>query len=287
MSKFNINDLRKDRRRKNLIIEPASVSKKKNSIFIKELGIIKSNIPLKTISQNSVLQYDTLKNKYIIITPKKINKENYVEQYHKCGIDIGVRTFLTTYSRSDSNEIGTNTYKTIDMANKRLDNIRKSKDEKIITDKKFTNLYNKYSSKLKNKINDLHFKSANFLLSRYRKLYIGKVSTKKMVSNLDGNLKEITKRRLMALSHYRFRIKLKQMSVKFGCKIFETDEYLTSKTCSRCKFINDNLKGNKNYDCPNCKLRIDRDINASINIYKNRTLTRSGPLKKVEKSLIL
>jgi transposase len=287
LNKFNITDMRKDRRRKNLVIEPASVSKKINSIFVKELGFIKSNIPLNTISQNSILQYDTLKKTYIIITPKKINKDNYVEQYHKCGIDIGVRTFLTTYSRSDSNEIGTNTYKTIDGINNRLDNIRKSKDDKIITEKIFSNLYNKYSSKLKNKINDLHFKTANFLLSRYRKLIIGKVSTKKMISNLDGNLKEITKRRLMALSHYRFRMKLKQMSVKFGCKIFETDEYLTSKTCSKCKFINDNLKGNKIYDCPNCKLKIDRDINASINIYKNRTLSRSGPSKKVEKSLVL
>jgi putative transposase len=108
-----------------------------------------------------------------------------------------------------------------------------------------------------------------------------------MVSNLDGNLKEITKRRLMALSHYHFRMKLKQMAVKFDCKIFETNEYLISRTCSKCKFINDNLKGNKIYDCPNCKLKIDRDINASINIYKNRTLSRSGPLKKVEKPFVL
>ena len=54
-----------------------------------------------------------------------------------------------------------------------------------------------------------------------------------MVSNLDGNLREITKRRLMALSHYKFRMKLKIMAIKFGCNIIETDEYLTSKTCSK------------------------------------------------------
>ena len=101
-----------------------------------------------------------------------------------------------------------------------------------------------------------------------------------MVSNLDGNIREITKRRLMALSHYRFRMKLKLMAIKFGCKIIETDEYLTSKTCSKCRTINENLKGNKVFSCQNCNLEIDRDINASINIYKNRTLTRSGPQKK-------
>ncbi len=285
LEKFNIQDLSKNRRRKNLVIEPASVSSKINSIFTKQLGKIKTNINLNIIKQNSILQFDTLKKSYIIITPKNINNNNYVEQNHKCGIDIGVRTFLTTYSPSESYEIGTNTYKTIDRINKRLDCIRKSKDEKIINESKFTYLYNKYSSKLKDKINDMHCKVSHYLLSNYRKLIIGKVSTKKMVSNLDGNLRDITKRRLMALSHYKFRMKLKSMAIKFGCKIIETDEYLTSKNCSKCKTTNDNLKGSKIFNCPNCNLEIDRDINASINIYKNRTLSRSSPSERVYRSL--
>jgi hypothetical protein len=54
----------------------------------------------------------------------------------------------------------------------------------------------------------------------------GKVSTKKMVSNLTGNLHDIVKRRLMALSHYRFRMKLHSMSKKFGTTIFDiTNKY--------------------------------------------------------------
>jgi len=280
LEKFNIQDLSKNRRRKNVVIEPASVSSKINSIFTKQLGEIKTNIKLNIIKQNSILQFDTLKKSYIIITPRNINKENTVEQTSKCGIDIGVRTFLTTYSRSECYEIGTNTYGTIDRINKKLDSIRKSKDDNIINESKFTYLYNKYSSKLKDKINDMHCKVSNYLLSKYRKLIIGKVSTKKMISNIDGNLRDITKRRLMALSHYKFRMKLKTMAVKFGCKIIETDEYLTSKTCSKCKTINENLNGNKVFSCQDCNLKIDRDINASINIYKNRTLSRSGLLKK-------
>ena len=71
------------------------------------------------------------------------------------------------------------------------------------------------------------------------------------------------------------------MSTKFGCKIVETDEYLTSKNCSNCKITNDKLGSSKVFYCNNCKLNIDRDINASINIYKNRILTRSSPSKKV------
>jgi len=93
-----------------------------------------------------------------------------------------------------------------------------------------------------------------------------------MISNLTSNLKEITKRRLIALSHYRFRMKLKSMASKYGNKIVEVDEYLTSKTCSECGKIKKNLGSNKVFECVLCNLKIDRDINASINIYKNENL---------------
>jgi putative transposase len=45
------------------------------------------------------------------------------------------------------------------------------------------------------------------------------------------------------------------------------DEYMTSKTCCKCKNIKQDLKGEKIYNCSECNLVIDRDINAAINIY--------------------
>jgi len=66
-----------------------------------------------------------------------------------------------------------------------------------------------------------------------------------MVSNLTGNLHD---------------------------KVIETDKYLTSKCCSNCKNIKDDLGGSKIYNCYKCNIILDRDINASINIYKNRIL---------------
>ena len=44
------------------------------------------------------------------------------------------------------------------------------------------------------------------------------------------------------------------------------DEHLTTKTCSQC-FEKYEVKSDKIYKCPSCKLIIDRDINASKNIY--------------------
>lgn len=265
IKEFEIKNLNKERRRKNLIIEPSSVSKTKNSIFIKQLGELKSNIQLNIISKNSILQYDTLKNIFTIITPNDINVSTQLRQYDKCGIDIGVRTFLTVYSPEVCYEIGTNTNKVIDDTNKRLDKINSNKDK--IREVKYKSLYTKYYDKLHNKIKDMHNKAGKFILSKFSEINIGKVSIRKMVSNLTGNLYEIVKRRLVALSHFRFRMKLQQMKEKYNNIINEINEYLTSKTCCKCGNINKNLGTSKIYNCNKCKLTIDRDINASINIY--------------------
>ena len=274
INKFNIKNLEKNRRRKNLVVEPKTVSKKINSFFSTKLREITSSLPLNIITKNSILQYDSYKKTFIIITPKDENENIQLKQYRKCGIDIGVRTFLTTYSKNASYEIGTNTNQIIDRINKRLDNIKQSKDLNRISNEKYNKLNYKYRDKLSNLIKDMHNKAANFLLSNYKTIIIGKVSTKKMVSNLTGNLHDIVKRRLMALSHYRFRMKLHSMANKFDATIKETDEYLTSKCCSNCKNIKDNLGSAKLYICTKCNLILDRDINASINIYKNRILSR-------------
>lgn len=162
----------------------------------------------------------------------------------------------------------------IDMYNKKKDSIKSNFDNKKLSKRKYDKAYVKYSDKLKNRIEDLHNKASKILLTCYKEIIIGKISIKDMISKLEGNLRKITKRRLVALSHYKFREKLKNSATKYGCKITEVGEYLTSRTCSNCKMINDNLGSSKIYNCPACKICLDRDINAAINIYKNEELSR-------------
>jgi len=43
----------------------------------------------------------------------------------------------------------------------------------------------------------------------------------------------------------------------------------SSKTCSHCGFVNDNLSLNmREWDCPRCQRKLDRDWNASQNILR-------------------
>ena len=43
--------------------------------------------------------------------------------------------------------------------------------------------------------------------------------------------------------------------------------YPSSKTCSSCGFVNQELTlADRNWQCPQCKTELDRDVNASQNI---------------------
>ena len=59
---------------------------------------------------------------------------------------------------------------------------------------------------------------------------------------------------------------LKKQCEKYNCNYKEINEYETSKRCHNCKKIN-TLCSSKFYSCEYCNIRLDRDINASINIY--------------------
>ena len=266
---FNLRDLTNKRRRFNLVLEPNNFSKKKNAFFPHILGFMQSDKLFNSLKlkHNIILQYDKIKKSYYLLVPiDSINKVHLFRE-DKCGIDIGVRTFATVYSKNKCIEIGKNLCSQIDKYNNKLDKLKSDYDLKKLTEKKYVKCKTKYQNKINNKVEDTHKKVANYLLKNFKTINIGKVSINNMVSNLKGNLKEITKRRLLKLSHYRFREYLKLNSKKYENKINEIDEYMTSKTCHNCKNIKKDLGSSKIYNCEKCKIKLDRDINASINIY--------------------
>ena len=55
-----------------------------------------------------------------------------------------------------------------------------------------------------------------------------------------------------------------------GKKLVKVNRYFaSSKICSECGCLNENLKLNeKNWTCPHCGSYLDRDVNAAVNIRK-------------------
>ena len=266
---FNIKDLNKNRNRFNLVLEPANFSKRKNGFCITELGEMKSQRSLIGLfNRNSILQYNKNSNKYYIISPFEKHLNKNIRREEECGIDLGVRTFATVYSPLQSLEIGTNLIPTIDKYNKKMDKIKSDRDLKILSQEKYNKLLYKYGSKMRNKIDDLHKKVSVYLVKKFDIVNLGKISTSKIISNKRDNLQDIVKRRISVLSFYKFNETIKIMANKYNSRLNEINEYMTSKTCHSCKNIHNNLGGNKIYKCEKCGIELDRDLNASINIYK-------------------
>ena len=64
-----------------------------------------------------------------------------------------------------------------------------------------------------------------------------------------------------------FKVKLINKCEKNGIKLYKVKENYTSKTCSCCGLVDDKLRlSDRVFNCKNCNLSIDRDVNGSINI---------------------
>ena len=266
---FDISNLKHNRNRFNLVIEPNSFSKKLDGFFVSKLGEMKYERKLNhLITKNCILQYNKTKDKYYLIMPFDSKLETTLTKDKLCGIDLGVRTFATVYSKNESLEIGNNLIPTIDLYNKRKDQLKSLIDTKCISGKLYRKLMNKYGSNMRNKIDDLHKKVSVMLVKKFKTINIGKISTKSIVSNETSNLSDLNKRRLLTLSFYRFLERLKFFGKKYDSKINLLSEYKTSMSCNNCGNEDKNLGNSKIYNCSKCRLVIDRDINSAIIFYK-------------------
>ena len=102
------------------------------------------------------------------------------------------------------------------------------------------------------------------------------------VENL--NVKGMTKNHRLAKSIQEssfndIKTRLQYKSTWNGVKLVEVDRFFpSSKTCSHCGYIKEDLTLNeRSWICPHCGERIDRDVNAAINIKKEgyRILTEA------------
>ena len=197
---------------------------------------------------------------------KKVKKIEKQDKITFCGIDPGTRTFMTTYSENSVQEIGKNM-----MHSKLLDYLKKINHYKSIRDKskKRKRYYNRYIwslwIKVKFLIQELHNKTINFLIKNYNLITIGKLDIKQITER--PTLNSLTKQVIEQLSHGKFIEKLKYKSACYENRtISEINESYTSKTCTRCGNIKNNLGANKHYNCKKCLLKIDRDVNGARNI---------------------
>ena len=176
-----------------------------------------------------------------------------------------VRTFLTGY---DSNqtvvEIGKDAVVRIEKLKRRRPQLQ-SKLAKLRKHKKRQNhrkALHRLDGKISHIVQDMHKKSALFLCKSYNNIFLPKLDYHECTK-----LTRKSRSSMATLAHCCFHDRLTMKAEQFhSTSIHEVEVDYTSKTCSSCGNLKDDLGSAKVYSCIKCSSVFDRDFNAAKNI---------------------
>ena len=190
------------------------------------------------------------------------------------GIDLGIKTLATG---SDGTIVpNIKTFRRVRILNKRLKRLQRKVSRKYLINK--CNKHNKTRNimKLERQIKLIHRSLRNIRINHIRK-FVSELVKKQpqFIAIEDLNVKGMIKNKHLAkdianCSFYTIREHLirKAKERLIAIRLVERF-YPSSKTCSNCGHYKKDLKLHQRvYHCDNCKEKIDRDFNASLNLAK-------------------
>lgn len=203
----------------------------------------------------------------ILIDMQEDEYNKFEHTDYDCGIDLGIKDFVIT---SDG-EVFENKHfykkeeKKIAKLQRQLSKKKKGSNNFDKQCKRIAVLFERMTNKKENYIHSV----SNTLLEKYDTIFMEDLNTSGMMKN-----KKLSKA-IQEVGFYKFKTTLKNKALQNNKKVVEINRYYpSSKTCSKCGYINKYLKLSDRYwTCPKCGEELDRDINAAINIlYEGRRL---------------
>lgn len=181
------------------------------------------------------------------------------DEHDVVGVDLGIKTLATV---SD----GTKYENPAPLKRK----LRKLKRLQQSVSRKVKGSQNR--KKATKKVARLHLRISNVRKDTLHKMTMTLAKTKRVVIIEDLNVSGMMKNRCLArsiadLGLFELRRQLSYKGDWYSCKIVPVDRFFpSSKTCSICGEINENLTlADREWTCP-CGVHHDRDHNASVNL---------------------
>lgn len=201
--------------------------------------------------------------RWFVIIPTIVSiKKPENQRLNIVALDPGVRTFQTYYSPFSFGKFGKQDFRRIFRLCLRLDKlISKFAKADYSAKRRLKKASQRLRWKIKDLIDDLHKKTARFLVTNFDVILIPSFETKYMVKKLHAK----TSRSMLTYAHYRFKSFLKIKAEEYSCKVLEVNESYTSKTCSYCG-KQKNIGSKSIFKC-SCGKLMDRDLNGARNIY--------------------
>ena len=173
------------------------------------------------------------------------------------GVDLGIKTYATL---SDGTKIFYPMYLEKNLVKLKELQVKFSKSKSKRVRLEIAKLH----EKIANQRLDFIHKLTKELVIKYDSIAIEDLDITSMLSEN----KDLS-RRILDCSWFTFRQLLKYKAELYGCNLIVIPKYYpSSKSCSSCGCINNDLKlTDREYICHNCGLTLDRDLNAAINIF--------------------
>ena len=235
----------------------------KNYIKLPKIGLVKVKkhrefdgiIKSVTISRNPSGKY------YISILVERDEFEILDKNSKSVGIDLGIKEFAIT---SNGDKIENSKYlckseTKLKKAQKELSRKKKGGKNREKARIKVAKIHEKISSQRK----DFLHKLSHRLINENQVVCLEDLSVKNMVRNhkLAKSISDV--------SWSEFVKQLEYKSKWYGREIIKIDRYYpSSQLCSNCGYQNKDIKdiSIREWDCPECGIHHDRDVNAAINI---------------------
>lgn len=193
---------------------------------------------------------------------QKYEKPENKNKRPKCSLDPGIRKFQTLYSPNKVEKYTTN-YDLLRRLKDKISFLYSQRSNKVIKSYIFKKKQLKLWLRHKNLIADFQHKLCNYLSNNYSEIYLPKFESQKLTKKLNRT----SNFNILNLQHYAFKERLRLKCSELDSKLIDCTEEYTSKTCTRCGEMNDNLGSSETFKCSGCKLVIDRDVNGARNIY--------------------
>jgi len=175
------------------------------------------------------------------------------------GIDVGLEKFLTT---SDAEAIA------VPLFYRKAQTVLAQRQRKLARMEKGSNNYQKQVNKvarlhlhIARQRKDFHYSVAHYLCTTYDLIGFEKL-------NIKGLARTRLAKSILDVAWRTFLNTLQAVAVRRGKHTQEVDARGTSIECFNCEERVVKDLSVRVHDCPNCKVRLDRDHNASLNILK-------------------
>ena len=227
-----------------------------SDLYFKRLQTYKDNIRSATLSKTKSGNFFLS----ILIEIPECEYVKFKKTNKQVGIDLGVKDFVIT-SNGDTFEnkhFFKKEEKKIVRLQKQLSKKKNGSNnrnkQRVILAKVFERITNK-------KENYIHF-VVNELLRCYDTVFMEDLNVQGMMKN------HHLAKAIQEVGFYKFKSVLQNKALQNAKQVVLVDRfYPSSKTCSNCGYKNQGLKlKDRDWTCPNCGTKHDRDLNAAKNI---------------------